>query len=57
MNNASTKGYSVDPITRKDLDEALDRQAKSIKEYISLKPEPVIDNNLFHFLPLNTLRS
>jgi len=34
----------VDHITRKDLDEALDRHSTSIKEHFSLKLEPVNKN-------------
>jgi len=44
MNNLSKEGYTVDPITRHDLDEALDRHTALIKEHISLKMQPVNKN-------------
>lgn len=37
------KGYSVDPITRDDLDKAVDRCSDDIKEHINLLISPIID--------------
>jgi len=34
-------GYSVDPITREDLDKALEKQSDDIKEYLGLKIDPI----------------
>ncbi len=35
------EGYSVDPVTRTDLDNALEKQSADIKEYLNLKIEPI----------------
>jgi len=35
------EGYSVDPVTREGLDDALDKLSKDIKEYVSLLIAPI----------------
>jgi len=38
----------VEPITRKDLDEALEKQEKSIEKYFDAKLAPIIETMKFH---------
>jgi len=40
--------YSVDPITRKDLDEALEKTTKDIKEFIHLLIAPMLAEQKAH---------
>jgi len=42
MNNLSKEGYTVDPITRKDLDEALEKHQASIEKLFDAKLAPIV---------------
>lgn len=42
------EAYAVDPITRKDLDLALEKQAGAIKDYLALTLRPIEDKVIAH---------
>jgi len=48
MSNSNREGYSVEPITHKDLDEALEKQEKRIEKLFEAKLDPVIENLKSH---------